>query len=802
MSSYKKLRKLEEAIELLNDWKKTYNNIFSQNRLIDYYELDSLLSFPDKFNIGISFNFNLLKKYCSYKKDYFIQNEQLNNLNKETEEHNKKIIEEKINDFKVLCGRINNCEMDKQQIEAIVRENKNQLVIAGAGSGKTTTIIGKVKYLIKTKYCDTNEILLLSFTRASANEMKEKVEREINTSIDTFTFHKLGLEIIKNNINVVPNIYKDLEIFIEKNLLELINDDTYLNKLIYFLTIGKYEVKDEFEFSTLEEYEKFLRINPPTTLNGEIVKSYGELEIANFLYKNNIRYEYEKAYKLNTANEKYHQYLPDFYLPDYDIYIEYFGIDKNGNVAPYFEGKNGKNAKETYNDSLLWKRHIHKNNKTIMIETYYYEKKDNTLIEKLKHELIKHNVKMEEKTDKQLWQEITNGQNYIISELSKTFETIINLIKSNNYTISKIKEIIDYSYNKENNLIVIDLVEPIFNRYNDYLRDNNQIDFNDMINLATKYILDGKYKHNYKYVIVDEYQDISKSRYNLLLAMRKSNDYKLFCVGDDWQSIYRFSGSDIGLITNFEKYWGKTHMSKIENTYRFSDELADISGNFIMINPNQIKKNISGKKGNRFPLAIINGYTEKNCIDFLIERLLMLESNSFVYFIGRYQFDANILNCSSEFTLKYDNKSQMINVFLKSRPDLKIKFLTAHKSKGLQADYVVILNNKSKGMGFPSKISDLPIIDLLLEKSDDFPYSEERRLFYVAMTRSKKKTFLLTINNNKSIFISELEKEYDNEFKYERFECPKCGGRLIRKKGKFGYFFGCSNYPTCKYTKN
>src|SRR5699024_4744879 len=113
------------------------------------------------------------------------------------------------------------------------------------------------------------------------------------------------------------------------------------------------------------------------------------------------------------------------------------------------------------------------------------------------------------------------------------------------------------------------------------------------------------------------------------------------------------------------------------------------------------------------------------------------------------------------------------------------------------ADYVVILNNKSKGMGFPSKISDLPIIDLLLEKSDDFPYSEERRLFYVAMTRSKKKTFLLTINNNKSIFISELEKEYDNEFKYERFECPKCGGRLIRKKGKFGYFFGCSNYPTC-----
>ncbi len=154
-------------------------------------------------------------------------------------------------------------------------------------------------------------------------------------------------------------------------------------------------------------------------------------------------------------------------------------------------------------------------------------------------------------------------------------------------------------------------------------------------------------------------------------------------------------------------------------------------------------------------------------------------------------------------TYGYDNSCGMVNVRYSNRPDLKIQFLSAHKSKGLQADYVFILNNKNTRSGFPSKIQDAPILKLLLEGHDDYPYSEERRLFYVALTRAKQKAFLLTIENHESEFVSELHKRYEKEMKNERFECPLCGGKVIRKNGRYGAFYGCSNYTKgCRYTRD
>ena len=107
-------------------------------------------------------------------------------------------------------------------------------------------------------------------------------------------------------------------------------------------------------------------------------------------------------------------------------------------------------------------------------------------------------------------------------------------------------------------------------------------------------------------------------------------------------------------------------------------------------------------------------------------------------------------------------------------------------------------------MGFPSKIQDAPLLDLLLESCDDYPFAEERRLFYVALTRAKKKAILLTVKDRESVFAMELRTRYAEELKRERFECPLCGGRLVKRTGRYGDFFGCSNYKygSCKYTRN
>lgn len=798
-----------DEIEKINDVKSKYYSLFDNNDFLEYDEVykstKDLLPNKEKFNLKNLFKYSSYKKY---EKEYNELSNEISNWKIITDNHNDKVFSEEKNNFKNICGLVENRELDDQQINAIVRKNKNQLVIAGAGSGKTTTIVGKVKYLLLKEKYNPEDILLLSFTNAAASEMKERVKKETNIDLDVMTFHKLGLEIIKKSLGRNVKIFdKDLFQVVKKVLKRNIEDPSYLNKLIYFIGNARFDEKDEFDFTNEKEYEAYLTSNKPTTLTGEVVKSYGELEIANYLFSNNIKYVYEKEYKYNTMTDEYQQYTPDFYLPEYDIYIEYFGIDENKKVAPYFKDKDGKTASEIYNESIEWKRATHKEHNTIMIETFYYENKQGKLLSNLEDKLKEYNVKISPKTDVEIWDIIQNNNKGVLNETCRAFETIINLIKSDNYSLEQVYSLPAVT-NSNLNRITLDLIKPIYEAYQNGLVANEWIDFNDMINLATNSILDNRYIHQYKYVIVDEYQDMSNSRFRLLKAMRDQKDYKLFCVGDDWQSIYRFNGSDIDLITNFENYWGNTYISYIEKTYRFTSMMSMLSGNFVMRNPHQYKKIINAKMSEDFAIKFVNGYTEENAIKFLEDKLDKFEKDSTVYLLGRYSIDIDMFKDNNKYIIKYNNAENLTDVTYLKRKDLKIKFLTVHKSKGLQADYVVIINNKNYGMGFPSRINDLPLIRILLGNGlDDYPFSEERRLFYVALTRSRKQTLLLTIDNNKSIFVKEVEDDYKNLVKNDKelmrniYKCPKCGGRLIPRKGPYGSFFGCSNYPNCKYYK-
>ena len=656
---------IDKSLNELNIWNNKYNAFFNTTNIIENYNKEEL-KFPNKLKLIFGI------KYLKYLKEYNSLHKKYLDIDISIKKHNAKC-------FNKIYGKIENNYLDSNQIDSIINNSDNQLVVASAGSGKTTTIIGKVKYLIETNKALPNEILILSFTSSSSKEMKERIEKEINTEIDVYTFHKLGLEIIKKSSLNIPNIYtENLSSFITNTLYELIKDSNYISNLVNFYIS--------------------IKNNDLITLKGENVRYKIEVSIANFLYVNNIKYIYNNS----------------FYLTDYNVYINY----KN-------------NIKS-------------KNN--IIINTKYL----NT--QSLMNELLKYKVKINPVSNKELLKILKNNGFYI--EMSSIFETLINLIKNNNQTIKNIKKI----KLNHNDKVLLSLLEPIYLRYNEYLKINNLIDFNDMINLSTNCIKENLFIHNYKYVIVDEYQDISHGRFNLLMSLKNQKFYKLFCVGDDWQSIYRFSGSDISLITNYEKYVGSSYITRIENTYRFSSFIADISSKFIMKNPNQIKKKVNSKLNYKNAIKIIEKNNYKECLNELEKELLKLENYSTIYILGRYKSDLEILKNNKNFYQEYNYKDKCLDIIYSKRIDLNIKFLTIHSSKGLQSDYVIILNNKNSGMSFPSKITDLSLINLLLDNSDDYPYSEERRLFYVALTRCKKKVFLLSISNNKSVFIKEIEK--------------------------------------------
>ena len=720
--------------------------------------------------------------------------------------HNERTAEMKVQNAYALIGNVEGRRLDRQQMACIVKDVRNHIVIAGAGTGKTTTIVGKIKFLLKSGAYKPEDILVLSFTNASATEMCQRINSETGCNINASTFHKLGLNIIKNVDGIMPRISQlYMKGFIKDQLLKCMESAPYLRLLSSYLLFNRIAAKSEFEFQTEQEYKEYLALNPPTTLNNEAVKSYGEMDIANFLIQNGIEYVYEQPYELDTRTDEYAQYRPDFYLPEYHVYIEYFGIDKNGEVPSYFRGSNGMSASEAYNASMKWKRETQQVNHTKLIECYSYEKFDGVLLENLKKKLIDNGVILSPKSEKEIWEKISSKDTTILDGIVELFETIINLIKSNDYNIQTVKQLNTKSRHAGSNDIILSLIEPVYDSYCAYLSEHGEIDFNDMINLAKKYVETKKYVNPYKFVIVDEYQDISKARFSLLESMRKSNDFDLFCVGDDWQSIYRFAGSDIGFILNFERYWGPTEISKIETTYRFPQGLIEISGNFVMRNPAQIKKNLKGKEDSTgFVLGEISGYTNKNAIGFMVNRLEELPKNSTVFFIGRYAFDDKMLSDNEDLHCQFNNVSKFVDVKYRKRPDLQMRFVTAHRSKGLQADYVFIINNKKSKMGFPSKMQDAPILGLLLENGDSYPYAEERRLYYVAMTRAKKKVFIVTVENQEAEFALELKERYRDQLKAEKFECPMCGGRLLKRKGPYGEFWGCSNYQDkgCTYKRN
>ena len=296
--------------------------------------------------------------------------------------------------------------------------------------------------------------------------------------------------------------------------------------------------------------------------------------------------------------------------------------------------------------------------------------------------------------------------------------------------------------------ILLDIIKEIYILYCSELKSQNMIDFNDMVNLAIRNL---NFDLGYKYIIIDEYQDTSLTRYKLVKKIRDICKSKLIAVGDDFQSIYRFTGCNLDIFLNFELYFGKTNIIKIKNTYRNSKELIDVSGNFVMKNKFQIRKKLLSDKRCFKPIKIVYYVNLADAFENIIN---IIDTDIFV--LGRNNRDIQSILKSEKFS--YENN----RIVYKKDKNKEIKFYTVHKSKGLESDNVIVLNVVDDYLGFPSKIVNENILNFVSLNVDKYPYEEERRLFYVALTRTKNNVYLMTKKNKESIFIKEIVKNSIN----------------------------------------
>lgn len=786
-------------------WKTTYESMFKE--ITRYQLLELGLELPI---------LNVLQRFL----DYFRNGETMR------ADFNRNFVGRELRErTKFFDECVEGKSLDLQQRTAIVTDEDNNLVIAGAGTGKTTTILGKVNYVLDRYSVDPGEILLISFTRKSAEDLKRRMKAE---TIEVKTFHKFGKDVIQAVEGRPPSIFEEEQFqpLITRLFREFLRDPEYLAQVTEYFTEFLKRPRSPFEFQNQGDYiqylkdqnfrtykQKLVEVRGRTTYRMEVVKSIEECKIANFLFFNSIDYEYEFPYEYDDSASAYRAYKPDFTIRQNgrNVYLEHLALDRQGNVPTFFakEGETYWHAKTRYTEKIQWARAEHAKHGTRLVETYSYEMSEGILFENLAARLREAGIVVHPKSPEEIWRIITEAAKEEVDSFLALLQTFITLMKSNNYSVADVVQRNSHTqdgFERQRNTLFVQIVAPLFEQYENYLQERKEIDFSDMINRAAQFIREGRFTQRYRYVIIDEFQDISIGRYQLVKAIKARNPAcKLFCVGDDWQSIYRFTGSDIALFREFDRFFGFTVRSKIETTYRFHEPLIQLSSDFILKNPNQERKALKGTPTpawTEYKIIYSENQDDTLAVKQVFDEILTTMPDAerkTILVLGRYTFDIDrIKNQAGVFEV--NRRSEAICYWGRTqsgaRKTLEAQYLTVHRAKGLEGDVVIVLNCNAGKHGFPSQLSDDAVLNLLLSKADQFENGEERRLFYVAMTRAKEKLYLIADSTYKSKFITELETEVGN---LHVRKCPRCRtADLVRKSGtKNGRpwaFWGCSNY--------
>lgn len=703
------------------------------------------------------------------------------------DEANARTLERTLVDQRGFLDTIESQPLTSEQAAAVVTMDNRVQVVAAAGSGKTSVMVARAAYAIRHDVVQPGNVLLLAFNRAAAEELQVRVEDRLSAAgvdaagLKANTFHAFGLAVIGRATGRKPRLAGWLDGGHDVRVVGRIVDELRDSDTSFRFTWDLYRLlfarmSDDGAEAQPDAYDRASRVSGFGTMNGEVVKSEGERLIADWLFINGVNYRYEHPYTHDVADQTHSQYRPDFFYPDVDVWHEHWALGRDGSPPAEFVG---------YAESMAWKKATHRQFGTTLIETTWGEIVDTTGFGPLHDQLAARGVEFD-------WNPERAPDTKAMSHesLAKLVRTFMAHVKSHGFTRADLEARWARSGRSYRSRVFLDLYWPIHDAWQRRLRADDSIDFEDMLIEAARHV-EGGTDMGYEMVLVDEFQDASPARARLARALVDRPHRYLMTVGDDWQAINRFAGADISVMTDFNQWFGDGPTLRLQTTFRCTQTTADTAAAFVQKNPRQLRKAVRALGDDPGePVELIRLQSEdeiRPSVDSWLRDLSARVPSATVDVLGRYGFERDLMPRS-----RYRN--------------LTVTFRTVHSSKGLEADYVLVPRMVSGMYGFPSEVVDDPVLGLVMSESDRFPHGEERRLFYVALTRARKRAILITVRGRESSFVTELLKdgllaESPLSTATPVVVCPTCGkGSLVRRTGPYGEFLGCSSFPACRHT--
>jgi len=681
---------------------------------------------------------------------------------------------------------------DEQRRAVVCFDNRVQ-VVAAAGSGKTATMVAKAAYAIDCGLVAPERIVMLAFNQEAAAELQQRSDAALQrlgmegVRVEARTFHALGRQIIgkaSGRMPEVPAWAVDATLGFHKlaELVDVLKDRSLPFRTqwdMFRLVFGR-DLPAQGHASPADGWEAdgtpFLQ-----TLNGERVRGIEECVIADWLFYNGVPYRYERQGAFDPLADAYRAHPPTFQYPTIGLTHAHVAVDADGHDRAA----------------------VHRSDAD-QLHTTSQHLRSGALFTDLGEALSQRGIVLDPNPDRELPD--GGARPMPDAELIALVRTFISHAKSNGLSMADMAQrlrAMPEDQFKHRYRLFLQLATPVLQAWDDALAAEHAIDFEDMLNQAAAYVEQGHYLPPYELVMADEFQDASRARARLCRALVQAPGRHLFAVGDDWQSINRFAGADVSVMTGFVAWFGQGQVLQLQQTFRCPQALCDVSSRFISKNPAQIRKQVHSHTPAQGPVLQAFQVTHRDQLQDAVGQYLQQLQRQLlsgerapgrngklsVFVLGRYNADRALV--PSDWQARFGQH-------------MEVRFLTAHRAKGAEADIVILPAMLERS--FPSTRADDPVLTLAMPQADTWPLGEERRLFYVALTRARRTVAMFTVRGKRSSFLGELIEDGAVTVTslagqpIQEQPCPACdGGVIVQRSGAYGTFQSCSGYPRCQY---